>query len=86
MPPVTDTAHVPHPHVESVPLTVQLNGAPQLLDAPTLAAALAVLELPTDAGHIAIAVNESVVARAKWDAVTLRTNDRIEVITAVAGG
>lgn len=82
----TDSAHVSDHHAESAHLAVLLNGAPQLLVAPTIAAALSALALPADAGHIAIAINETVVARTRWEEITLRANDRIEVITAVAGG
>jgi thiamine biosynthesis protein ThiS len=36
--------------------------------------------------HVAIAVNDAVVPRAQWNDVRLRENDRVEIITAVAGG
>jgi sulfur carrier protein len=35
---------------------------------------------------IAVAVNDEVVPRARWDATTVREADRIEVLTAVQGG
>ncbi len=65
---------------------VLLNGTPHELPTPTLLAALAQLSLNAETRHLAIAVNESVVPRAQWDNLRLNTDDRIEVITAVAGG
>jgi sulfur carrier protein len=35
---------------------------------------------------IAVAVNDEVVPRTRWDATTVREADRIEVLTAVQGG
>jgi sulfur carrier protein len=67
-------------------LTVSVNGAPRALSAPTLAAALAALGVPRETKHIAIAVNDTVVPRARWQDVELQHDDRVEIITAVAGG
>jgi sulfur carrier protein len=35
---------------------------------------------------IAVAVNEEVVPRTYWTAITLQEQDRVEVLTAAAGG
>jgi sulfur carrier protein len=35
---------------------------------------------------IAVAVNEKVVPRSKWDETSIERGDRIEVLTALAGG
>jgi sulfur carrier protein len=37
-------------------------------------------------GGIAVAVNETVVPRAAWDATKLAPGDRVEILTAVQGG
>jgi sulfur carrier protein len=71
---------------ESLSLSVQVNGTPVRLDTPHLRAELAALDVAPDARHVAIAVNDAVIARTNWDEVTLQADDRIEVITAVAGG
>lgn len=67
-------------------LTVSLNGVPHDLPAATLGAALAALGVPRETQHIAVAVNDTVVPRARWEGVTLQQDDRVEIITAVAGG
>jgi sulfur carrier protein len=63
-----------------------LNGTPHELPNATLHAALAQLSLNSESRHVAIAVNETVVPRTAWDRVSLQDNDRVEIITAVAGG
>ncbi len=67
-------------------LTVSVNGASHALPSPSLDAALASIGVPGDTPHIAIAVNDTVVPRARWQGVTLQPDDRVEIITAVAGG
>ena len=44
------------------------------------------LGMARDARGIAVAVNEVVVPRAKWDTFELGDGDRIEIIHAVQGG
>lgn len=63
-----------------------LNGTPHELSSPTLRAALERLSLSTTSAHVAIAVNDAVVPRARWEEVQLTATDRVEIITAVAGG
>ncbi len=65
---------------------ISVNGVTARLSAPTLQAALASVGLCAETGHIAIAVNDSVIPRAQWGILTLRTGDTVEIITAVAGG
>lgn len=67
-------------------MRVYVNGTAHELPAPRLHAALAYLSLSADMRHVAIAVNETVVPRAAWDSVQLHVDDRVEIITAVAGG
>jgi len=35
---------------------------------------------------VAVAVNEEIVPRSRWDATTLHDGDRVEVLTAAQGG
>lgn len=71
---------------ESLPTLVTLNGSRHTLPEPTIASALAVLELGTESSHVALALNDVVVRRAEWEQCTLKNGDRLEIITAVAGG
>ncbi len=66
-----------------------MNGDAHALPEPTIAAALAALQLTsaaTQTAHVAIALNDVVVRRTQWDQCVLQNGDRLEVITAVAGG
>lgn len=65
---------------------MQVNGLPRELSAPTVHAALHAVGVDASARYIAVAVNDAVVRRAEWSARTLRPDDTVEVITAVAGG
>ncbi len=86
MPPANDAAHALHPASASHALPVQLNGAPHALAAPTIDAALHALGLSVSAKHLAVAVNDAVVPRTQWVHTVLHARDRVEIITAVAGG
>ncbi len=77
---------MPVTSLEPMSISVQLNGVPRTLPAPTIDAALDLLALPRDARHVAVAVNEAVVPRTRWADVMLDADDRVEIITAVAGG
>lgn len=50
----------------------------------TISALLAELEQPEQG--IAIAVNQSIIARQKWDSYALSENDRVTLFQAIAGG
>lgn len=67
-------------------LRVRINGSVHTLEEPTIAAALAALGVPANAKHVAVAVNDMVIPRARWHEVSIATDDAIEIITAVAGG
>jgi sulfur carrier protein len=54
--------------------------------AETLAQALERAGVATDGGGMAVAVNDEVVPRSRWNAHVLKSRDRIEVIHAVQGG
>ena len=63
-----------------------VNNAPQEVAVPcTIAAALTHLDLTSSRG-LAVAVNDTVVPRAEWDAHPLQPNDRLTLIRATQGG
>ena len=68
-------------------MQLKINGTTQepALESPTLSALLASMQLSAVRG-IAVAVNDCVIPRSKWDDVVLVENDRVEVIRATQGG
>ncbi|MET7638847.1 sulfur carrier protein ThiS [Streptomyces sp. NPDC005438] len=66
-------------------MTVTLNGQPRDVT-PGLSLEDLVTHLTSAPSGVAAAVNETVVPRRRWRAVTLVEGDRIEVLTAVQGG
>ncbi len=71
---------------EDLRTTITMNGTQHALTSPTIAAALAALRLNAQSAHVAVALNDVVVRRSQWESCTLKNGDRMEVITAVAGG
>jgi sulfur carrier protein len=64
-----------------------INGAVRELDdAHTLAHVLQQLEVKTSDGGVAVAVNDRVVPRARWESTPVGDGDRVEIIHAVQGG
>ncbi|MHB1612936.1 MAG: sulfur carrier protein ThiS [Actinomycetes bacterium] len=67
------------------PVRVVLNGQEREVPGGQVLAEL-VAGLAPGASGIAVAVNDEVVARARWVATALHPGDRVEVLTAVQGG
>jgi|SaaInl4_135m_RNA_FD_contig_61_925267_length_2033_multi_2_in_0_out_0_2 sulfur carrier protein len=67
-------------------MRVNVNGDSRDTDSMTVGALLRELGVDTDRRGSAVAVNDSVVPRAKWDDTPLSEADRVEVIRAVQGG
>ena len=66
-------------------MTIQVNGDPmELSEGATILQLLAQLQLNPDG--VAVALNLEVVPRTQHAEVTLRQNDRIELVRAVGGG
>jgi sulfur carrier protein len=66
---------------------IYLNGNPHDDGAgQTVAASLRLLDLPTDARGVAVAVNGEVVPRTGWDTFAIPEGARVEVLTAMQGG
>lgn len=68
-------------------MKVHINGEPEEIDLeePSLKELLDTLEIESSFGT-AVAVNESVVAKSKWDEHRLEPDDDIEIIRATQGG
>ena len=66
-------------------MQLNINGNNEHIEnAHALADVLPHLQL--DAAGVAIALNDAVVPRAKWESTPLHDGDRIEIIHAVQGG
>lgn len=69
-------------------MNVKINGYErEIPDGSKVADAVTVVAQDASAAKgIAVAVNGEVVARSRWDEVTLDEEDRVEVLRAVGGG
>ena len=66
-------------------MTIVVNGEPRELSQGTTVADVVVL-LGRGPKGLAVAVNENVVPRTRWPVTTLHERDRVEMLTAAAGG
>ena len=67
-------------------MTVVVNGSEvELADRATVADAIAATGAPSKRG-VAVALNGEVAPRSTWGGTMLNPGDRVEVLTAVAGG
>jgi sulfur carrier protein len=66
-------------------ITVTVNGEPRELAEETTVGGLVAALAPAPKG-IAVAVNEELVARSRWNATPLGPGDRVEVLNAAQGG
>ncbi len=66
-------------------LTVTVNGGTAVLAPGTTVAAL-VAGIAPDPRGIAVSRNREVVPRSQWEATALVAGDRVEIVTAAAGG
>lgn len=66
-------------------VSVSVNGAARVLAGPVTLDVLVATLTPAPSG-VAAALNETVVPRGLWSAITLSDGDRVEVLTAVQGG
>jgi thiamine biosynthesis protein ThiS len=69
-------------------LEIQLNGKLRAFDELTPEAAMSAVltALALKADRVAVELNGDIVRRAEWDATTVRTGDRLEVVHFVGGG
>ena len=68
-------------------MNLQINGEPRDVSAeePTVAELLDALEIDQRQG-LAVAVNDRVVTRSKWEEATVGEGDAVEIIRATQGG
>ena len=67
-------------------MTITLNGTSTETDASTIAQLLESLNIPAERKGTAVAVNDDVVPRSRWNETALNDGDRVEVIRAAQGG
>lgn len=68
-------------------MTISLNGEPrEIAPGATVARVLGLLDLPSDARGVAVAVDAQVVPRAAWEQTSLADGAQVEVLTAMQGG
>ena len=68
-------------------MDLRVNGdMTRVEDGGTLADLLHQLNVTAQASGIAVAVNETVVPKQKWDTTDLHAGDAVEIIHAVQGG
>jgi sulfur carrier protein len=63
---------------------ITVNGEP--VDAKDLTIEALLTERNVETRGVAVALNGEVVRRGEWSAVTLRSGDRLEIVSAAAGG
>jgi sulfur carrier protein len=66
-------------------MTILVNGQPHRLVEPMTLAAVVARYAPSPVG-IAVARNREVIPRSQWETTNIVSGDRIEIVTAVAGG
>ena len=68
-------------------MNVLINGErTELRAGATVEAAVASLELPAQAGGVAVAVDAEVVPRGQWPSHELNEGARVEILRAIQGG
>ena len=66
-------------------MKISLNGAPATIGTEATVGAV-VDGLGKGRKGVAVAVNDEVVPRSRWDYTALRDHDRVEILTASQGG
>jgi sulfur carrier protein len=70
----------------STMIEIQVNGEAMPIAAATLAELLASRSLPAKGRGVAVALNETVVPRARWPETRLKPGDRVEIVRPIVGG
>jgi thiamine biosynthesis protein ThiS len=68
------------------PRSLWINGAPRATDAGTVSAVLAELGIGAERAGVAVALDGAIVARRAWPDTPVAHGQRLEIITAQAGG
>ena len=67
-------------------ITLRINGEPEAVEAPTVAALLAARGIDRNGRGTAVALNGAVVPRRDWDETKLSADDDIEIVRPFSGG
>jgi sulfur carrier protein len=70
----------------SASASIRVNGADEPLSVSTIAALLAAKEIGPERRGVAVALNGTVVPRARWAETALTTGDIVEIVLAKQGG
>ena len=70
----------------AVAASIRINGEDEPLSAATLDALLTAKEISPDRRGVAVALNGSVVPRARWADTRLTAGDVVEIVLAKQGG
>ena len=65
---------------------IRVNGAEKPLAGASILALLEAEGVPREARFVAVAVNETVIPRARWGEVALQPGDAVEIVKPVQGG
>lgn len=67
-------------------MNIKVNGESASVEARSLSEFITKHLNGKEPNGIAVAVNEMVIPKSKWETTTINENDSIEIITAVQGG
>jgi sulfur carrier protein len=67
-------------------MEITVNNQPLFLDAPCSVTQLLTAVLQISTGGIAIAVNETIIAKSEWPEYTVQPADKVILIKAIQGG
>lgn len=67
-------------------MTIYINGNLQSVDDNATLSLLVEQQLSNNTKGIAVAVNQTVIAKSNWEKYTLKENDKILIIKATQGG
>jgi sulfur carrier protein len=68
------------------PTKLIISGEEKEIKARTANDLLTALRLPEDGRGIAIAINDAVISKSRWNEQELQDGDRIEIVRATQGG
>jgi sulfur carrier protein len=67
-------------------MDISLNGAPHRFEGVSLVELLAAQAIDQTKPGVAVAINDAIVPRAEWAAVTLNPGDVVEIVRPHSGG
>ena len=66
--------------------TIVLNGEECSVDEGTSLGTIVEREVGEEADHVAVALNDEIISRGRWDETTIEAGDEIEVVQPIQGG